>query len=649
MSSPENPGSLNSLPKSAPPPPPGWPFSWILIGAALILVMSSFGGCFDAAMSEVPYSLFWQELNKNNISEVEFVGSRVTGEWKDAPANPESKTGEKLAKKFATVLPNVEDKRVLELLDKEKVKYKAVNTEWNPLMLAFVYFLPVLLMGSLLWFMMKRSSDPLGGSGMFGSFGRSPARRFESSSSNKTYADVAGMDNAKRELQEVVEFLKNPNHFQRLGASIPKGVLLMGPPGTGKTLLARATAGEAGVTFYSINGSEFIQLFVGVGASRVRDLFRTAKENAPCVIFIDEIDAVGRMRGAGYGGGNDEREQTLNQILSEMDGFLQTDAVIVLAATNRPDVLDPALLRPGRFDRHVTVDRPTKDGRRDILKVHIKKVPVADNVKLDEIAASTIGFSGADLRNLVNEAAINATRLNKNFVDEDDFEYARDKVIMGPKREEILNEREREMTAYHEAGHALLAWRLSEVDIVRKVTIIPRGRALGVTQLMPVEENYSIGEKRLHSQLAFTMGGRAAEKLVFDEFTAGAENDLQQATSLARRMVGHWGMSDVIGPVAFRQQEENPFLGKELHDSREFSEETARIIDQEVQKFLMRAQEKAMEVLIANRPQLDQLAHELLKKESLGQEEMTVILGPPVAKPYVKPLPDALKLPEELN
>lgn len=649
MSSPENPGSLNSLPKSAPPPPPGWPFSWILIGAALILVMSSFGGCFDAAMSEVPYSLFWQELNKNNISEVEFVGSRVTGVWKDAPANPESKTGEKLAKKFATVLPNVEDKRVLELLDKEKVKYKAINTEWNPLMLAFVYFLPVLLMGSLLWFMMKRSSDPLGGSGMFGSFGRSPARRFESSSSNKTYADVAGMDNAKRELQEVVEFLKNPNHFQRLGASIPKGVLLMGPPGTGKTLLARATAGEAGVTFYSINGSEFIQLFVGVGASRVRDLFRTAKENAPCVIFIDEIDAVGRMRGAGYGGGNDEREQTLNQILSEMDGFLQTDAVIVLAATNRPDVLDPALLRPGRFDRHVTVDRPTKDGRRDILKVHIKKVPVADNVKLDEIAASTIGFSGADLRNLVNEAAINATRLNKNFVDEDDFEYARDKVIMGPKREEILNEREREMTAYHEAGHALLAWRLSEVDIVRKVTIIPRGRALGVTQLMPVEENYSIGEKRLHSQLAFTMGGRAAEKLVFDEFTAGAENDLQQATSLARRMVGHWGMSDVIGPVAFRQQEENPFLGKELHDSREFSEETARIIDQEVQKFLMRAQEKAMEVLIANRPQLDQLAHELLKKESLGQEEMTVILGPPVAKPYVKPLPDALKLPEELN
>ena len=641
MSSPESPPPLNTTPKVAPPPAGAWP-SWFLIAAAAILMMFSLRGCFDTTASTVPYSFFWQELLKSNVSEAAFAGNQLTGEWKVEPVNPDAKNGSKLGKKFATTLPKVEDKRLLEAFDRQQVKYKAENTEWNPLLLAFVYFLIIgAIMAALMWFMMKRSSDPLGGSGMFGSFGRSPARRFESSSSNKSYQDVAGMDNAKRELQEVVEFLKNPTYFQRLGASIPKGVLLMGPPGTGKTLLARATAGEAGVTFYSINGSEFIQLFVGVGASRVRDLFRTAKENAPCVIFIDEIDAVGRMRGAGYGGGNDEREQTLNQILSEMDGFAQTDAVIVLAATNRPDVLDPALLRPGRFDRHVTVDRPTREGRKAILKVHIKQVPVADNVKLDEIAASTIGFSGADLHNLVNEAAINATRLGKNFVDEDDFEYARDKVIMGPKREEILNEHEREMTAYHEAGHALLAWRLSEVDIVRKVTIIPRGRALGVTQLMPVEENYSIGEKRLHARLAFTMGGRAAEKLVFDEFTAGAENDLQQATSLARRMVGHWGMSEVIGPVAFRQQEENPFLGKELHDSREFSEETARIIDQEVQKFLMRAQEKATEVLIQNRTQLDQLAHELLKKESLGQEEMTVILGPPVAKPYVKPLPEA--------
>ncbi len=641
MSSPENPGPVKSPAKLPVPPsaPAGWPpWFWVILVAMLMTL--SLRGCFDAPISEVPYSLFFQQLQQNNVDKAEFAGRILTGEWKSEPVNPNSKTGAKLPKKFSTVLPDVEDKRVLELLDVKKVSYKAQDIEWNPLVLAFMYIIvPGLLMAGFVWFMLKRSSDPLGGSGMFGSFGRSPARRFEPSSNSKSYSDVAGMDNAKRELQEVVEFLKDPVYFQRLGASIPKGVLLMGPPGTGKTLLARATAGEAGVTFYSINGSEFIQMFVGVGASRVRDLFRTAKENAPCLIFIDEIDAVGRMRGAGYGGGNDEREQTLNQILSEMDGFLQTDAVIVLAATNRPDVLDPALLRPGRFDRHVTVDRPTRDGRRDILKVHIKKVPVADNVNLDRIAGVTIGFSGADLRNLVNEAAINATRLGKNFVDDDDFEYARDKVIMGPKREEILNEHEREMTAYHESGHALLAWRLSEVDIVHKVTIIPRGRALGVTQLMPVEENFSIGEKRLHARLAFTMGGRAAEKLVFDEYTAGAENDLQQATSLARRMVGHWGMSEVIGPVAFRQQEENPFLGKELHDSREFSEEMARIIDQEVQKFLMAAQKRAAEVLIQNRPQLDQLAHELLKKESLGQEEMTAILGPPVAKPYVKPPP----------
>lgn len=639
MSSPENPGPVNSPVKPAPPPPSAWP-SWLWVVIAALLMTLALRGCFDPAATEVPYSLFWQQLQANNIEKAQFAGKVLSGEWKDPPVNPASKNGSKLSKKFTTVLPNVEDKRVLERLDANKVLYKAEDTDWNPLALAFVYFfLPGLLMAGFVWFMLRRTSDPLGGSGMFGSFGRSPARRFEPSSNNKSYADVAGMDNAKRELQEVVEFLKDPAYFQRLGASVPKGVLLMGPPGTGKTLLARATAGEAGVTFYSINGSEFIQMFVGVGASRVRDLFRTAKENAPCLIFIDEIDAVGRMRGAGYGGGNDEREQTLNQILSEMDGFLQTDAVIVLAATNRPDVLDPALLRPGRFDRHVTVDRPTREGRRDILKVHVKKVPIADNVSLDDIAAVTIGFSGADLRNLVNEAAINATRLGKNFVDADDFEYARDKVIMGPKREEILNEHERAMTAYHESGHALLAWRLSEVDIVHKVTIIPRGRALGVTQLMPVEENFSIGEKRLHARLAFTMGGRAAEKLVFDEYTAGAENDLQQATSLARRMVGHWGMSEVIGPVAFRQQEENPFMGKELHDSREFSEETARIIDQEVQKFLMQAQQRASEVLVQNRAQLDQLAHELLKKESLGQEEMTAILGPPVAKPILKSVP----------
>jgi cell division protease FtsH len=639
MSSTENPEFQPESPKPAayvpPPPMPAWFKFGVPI--ALLVWLGWFVLLSPPNSEEVSYSFFWQQVKADNVSKLVFNGGTLGGEWTVPPVDPESKAEKKLPTLFSTIIPKVEDKRLLEELDLHKIKYKVVNTEPSAWFVFFVYVaITVMIGGTILFMFLRRSSDPMGGSGMFGSIARSPARRFEPSSNSKNYKDVAGMENAKRELSEVVDFLKDPAYFQRLGASIPKGVLLMGPPGTGKTLLARATAGEAGVAFYSINGSEFIQMFVGVGASRVRDLFRTAKDNAPCLIFIDEIDAVGRMRGAGYGGGNDEREQTLNQILSEMDGFLQTDAIIVLAATNRPDVLDPALLRPGRFDRHVTVDRPTRDGRRDILKVHSRKVPLADNVDLGSIAASTIGFSGADLKNLVNEAAIHATCKGKNWVESEDFEAARDKVLMGPKREEVLSPHEREMTAYHEAGHALLAWRLSEVDIVHKVTIIPRGQALGVTQLMPNEENHSVGEKRLHARLAFTMGGRAAEKMVFDEFTAGAESDLKQATSLARRMVGHWGMSEVIGPVSFRQQEENPFLGKELHDSREFSEETAKVIDQEVQKFLVKAHDRALEVLKQNRAQLDQLARALVEKESLGQEEMTVILGPPVAKPLSK-------------
>lgn len=403
----------------------------------------------------------------------------------------------------------------------------------------------------------------------------------------------------------------------------------MGPPGTGKTLLARATAGEAGVPFYSINGSEFIQMFVGVGASRVRDLFRTAKENAPCIIFIDEIDAVGRVRGAGVGGGHDEREQTLNQILSEMDGFLPTETVIVIAATNRPDVLDPALLRPGRFDRHVVIDRPGRKGRVGILKVHSRKVPLGEDVDLDDIAAGTIGFSGADLKNLVNEAALFATREEKKRVESEDFEKARDKVLMGTAREDILNEDERRMTAYHEAGHALLAWLFPEVDGLHKVTIVPRGRALGVTQLIPDEERYNVGEKRLHSQMAMIMGGRAAEKIVFNEYSAGAEDDLKKATDIARKMVAHWGMSEVIGPVALRQREEDPFLGKEIHEQKQFSEETAHIIDQEVQNFLNQASDCATSTLTSHREQLNLLAETLFEKESLGKEELIELLGPP--------------------
>ena len=383
---------------------------------------------------------------------------------------------------------------------------------------------------------------------------------------------MAGLEGVKHDLEEVVEFLKNPEKFQRLGGRVPKGILLMGPPGTGKTLLARAVAGEAGVPFFSISGSEFIQMFVGVGASRVRDMFKTAKEASPCILFIDEIDAVGRVRGAGLGGGHDEREQTLNQILSEMDGFSQTESVIVLAATNRPDVLDPALLRPGRFDRHITVDRPNHKGRLAIFKVHVREVPLADDVDLDRLASGTVGLTGADIRNLVNEAALWATRKGKDKVDMNDFEHARDRVLMGPKREEVLSGKEKRMTAIHESGHALLAWIVPGADRVHKVTIIPRGRSLGVTQLVPEEDRLNISESELHGRLCFMLGGRAAEKLIFDEYSAGAENDLMQATRLARRMVTAWGMSERLGPVAYRTSEEHPFLGKEIHEQREFSE-----------------------------------------------------------------------------
>ena len=464
-----------------------------------------------------------------------------------------------------------------------------------------------------------------------GSFVRSPARRFEKSDKAATFDDVAGLKNAKQDLQEVVEFLKNPKKFTKLGAKIPKGVLLVGPPGTGKTLLARATAGEAGVPFFAINGSEFIQMFVGVGATRVRDLFKTAREASPCIIFIDEIDAVGRVRGAGVGGGHDEREQTLNQILSEMDGFQQGETVIVLAATNRQDVLDPALLRPGRFDRHVTVDKPAREGRLGILRVHSRKVLLADDVDLECLARTTIGYSGADLEKLVNEAALKAAREDKRTVEMVDFLYAQDLILMGAPRDEPVELKERDLTAWHEAGHAILAWCQKGMDPVHKISIVPRGRSLGVTQLMPEKELYNVGEHLLKARLVMMMGGRAAEKLVFDEFSAGAEDDIDRSTRLARRMVASWGMSEAIGPVSFRQSEEHPFLGKEMHTYREFSEETARLIDVEVQKIMHEAHASAVQLLQQYRDKLDTLAAALLEAENLERDEVAKILG---ARPF---------------
>ena len=620
------------------PPSGRLPTMWLLLlGALLLFGIWQMGQHPKNHGTSVPYSFVVAQIAEGtdgNLKDLVIVEPYITGTWKSVPANPsQAEDAPELGEQFNAVMPPPEERDITERLNAKSIEFQVKDQSVGLFTTLLIYSAPFIILLLVFFYFMRRSSDPFS-SGMFGSFIRSPAKRFRPSDQRNTFDDVAGMEHAKRELQEVVEFLKDPAKFQRLGAQIPKGVLLMGPPGTGKTLMARATAGEAGVPFFSISGSEFIQMFVGVGASRVRDMFRTAKEAAPSILFVDEIDAVGRVRGAGLGGGHDEREQTLNQILNEMDGFQQNEAVIVIAATNRPDVLDPALLRPGRFDRHVSVERPTKEGRVGILKVHSRKVPLGDDVNLEEVAAGSIGFSGADLRNLVNEAALSATRDAKDVVDREAFEIARDRILMGAKREEILSDHEREMTAYHEAGHALLAWLLPEVDPVHKVTIIPRGRALGVTQLLPQEERYSIGENRLHSDLVVMMGGRAAEKLVFDEFSANAEDDLKRASQLARRMVGYWGMSDAIGPAAFRDGEEHPFLGKEMHEARHYSEETAHVIDQEMQRFLNVAHDRATELLTQNRDKLDRISKGLLENEMLGTEELTELIGPPVKRSY---------------
>ncbi|MEZ6070390.1 MAG: ATP-dependent zinc metalloprotease FtsH [Pirellulales bacterium] len=469
---------------------------------------------------------------------------------------------------------------------------------------------------------MRRARDQFMGGGILNAFNKSPAKRYDESGRRVTFDDVAGLENVKTDLEEIVQFLKNPERFQRLGGRVPKGVLLMGPPGTGKTLLAKAVAGEAGVPFYSINGSEFIQMFVGVGASRVRDMFRTAKENSPCILFVDEIDAVGRVRGAGLGGGHDEREQTLNQILSEMDGFSPTESVIVLAATNRPDVLDPALLRPGRFDRHITVDRPSVKGREAIFRVHVREVPLADDVDLERLARGTVGLTGADIRNLVNEAALWATREGKDKVDMSDFEYARDKVLMGPKREELLTGIEKTMTAYHEIGHALLAWLLPAADQVHKVTIIPRGRALGVTQLLPEEDRMNISERQLHDRLTFMLGGRAAEKLVFDEYSAGAEDDLKRATGLARRMVTHWGMSGGSDRSLTAPAKNTRSWAARSTNKRDFSEQTGAHDRRRGSRILHAAYDRALEILTEHRHQLDLLSKKLEEQEMLDDADI---------------------------
>jgi cell division protease FtsH len=634
---PTPPSPVKSRPK---PPLPSTSTWWLLLVLVLVLVFLYISGN-RSQRSEITYGMFREQLQQEkNIQSVDVQGSKVLGEFKVPPINPQAPQNKgaspaKLEKKFETILPPMalsDPGLDHELRDLLKDNYRATEPTDNTFTVMAVYLLVTVGLFVGLWILFRRARDSFFTGGLTGGFAKSGARRYEAGDKSITFNDVAGLEGVKHEMQEVVDFLRNPAKFQRLGARVPKGVLLMGPPGTGKTLLGRAVAGEAGVPFFSINGSEFIQMFVGVGAGRVRDLFNTAKESAPAILFIDEIDAVGRHRGAGLGGGHDEREQTLNQILSEMDGFAQTESVIVMAATNRPDVLDPALLRPGRFDRHITVDRPSLKGRQAIFEVHSKDVPLDADVDLERLAAGTVGLTGADIRNLVNEAALWASRSDKNCVSMADFEYALDKVLMGVKREEVLSEKEKLMTAYHESGHALLAWLVPGMDRLHKVSIIPRGRSLGVTQLLPEEDRMNIAESELHTRLLFLLGGRSAEKLVFQEFTAGAEDDLNKATQLARRMVTHWGMSERLGPVAFRDGEDHPFLGKEMAEPRRFSEHTAQVIDEEVMRILHDAADRAASMIAENRGKLDALATTLARVETLDEAEVEKLLGPSVYK-----------------
>ena len=509
------------------------------------------------------------------------------------------------------------------------------STEWLNIIIGF---LPWILIIAIWIVIMRRMQGQGGGTRGIFSFGKSKAKLITPSNKRVTFKDVAGADEAKLELQEIIEFLKEPSKFQKLGGKIPRGVLLLGPPGTGKTLLARAVAGEAGVPFFSISGADFVEMFVGVGASRVRDLFDQGKRSAPCIIFIDEIDAVGRHRGAGLGGGHDEREQTLNQLLVEMDGFEQNSGVIIIAATNRPDVLDPALLRPGRFDRQVVVDRPDVKGREGILKVHTRNIPLSNDVDLEVLAKGTPGLAGAELANLVNEAALLAARKNKKKVEMSDFEEAKDKVMMGMERKSlIISEEEKKTTAYHEIGHVLVAKKLPEADPVHKVTIIPRGRALGVTSYLPIDEKHTYSKEYLEAMITYALGGRAAEKLIFNHFTTGAGNDIEKASNIARKMVCEWGMSEKLGPLAYGAKEEEIFLGREIQRHKDYSEKTAQEIDEEVRSIIRNAEQRAENILKENIDLLHKLSKELLEREILDGEEIDAIIKgqelPPVKKP----------------
>lgn len=583
---------------------------WVVVGLFMILLFNLFSVPTHAPEEDVIFSDFMAKIEKGEVEKAIIKGNHISSVLKD-------KT------RIRTFSPDYPD--LVKVLREKDVQIEVKPPEESPWYITFLVTWGPFILFLGLWFFLMRQMQVGGNKAL--SFGKSRARMLTEDRKKVTFSDVAGIEEAKEEVLEIIEFLRDPRKFQKLGGRIPKGVLIVGPPGTGKTLLAKAIAGEAGVPFFSISGSDFVEMFVGVGASRVRDLFEQGKKHAPCIIFIDEIDAVGRLRGAGLGGGHDEREQTLNQLLVEMDGFDTTEGVILIAATNRPDVLDPALLRPGRFDRQVVVNRPDLRGRSEILKVHTKKVPVAANVELEKIARGTPGFSGADLENLVNEAALWAARQNKKEVEVVDFEMAKDKVLMGAERKSLmLTDEEKRTTAYHEAGHALMAKLLPGTDPVHKVTIIPRGRALGVTMQLPTDDRHNYSKDFLYNNLAILMGGRVAEELVLHHVTTGAGNDLERATDLARKMVCEWGMSEKLGPLTFGRKEEEIFLGREIATKRDFSDQIALDIDLEIRRLVTENYERAKRILTENMVSLKALAEALLEKEVLDAPEIDAIL-----------------------
>jgi len=591
---------------------------WVVLFIVAILLWSLFKGPSQSS-EDMKYTDFLESVEDGRVAEVTLTGSdsgyEIEGKLRDKDSRGQQKS-------FTTYAPP--DDSLIATLRAEGVVLTAQKPKDSPYLFTLLSWAPMLLLIGIWVFFMRQMQS--GGNKEL-SFGKSKAKLSSSQGRKVTFKDVAGVDEAKEELQEIIEFLKEPQKFQKLGGKIPKGVLLMGPPGTGKTLLARAISGEANVPFFSISGSDFVEMFVGVGASRVRDLFEQGKKNAPCIIFIDEIDAVGRHRGAGLGGGHDEREQTLNQLLVEMDGFESNEGVILIAATNRPDVLDPALLRPGRFDRRVVVARPDVRGREGILKVHTRKIPMAEDVDLSILARGTPGFCGADLASLVNEAALNAARYSKKVVEMTDFELSKDKVLMGKERKSlILSDEEKRNTAIHEAGHTLVAVLHPKGDPIHKVTIIPRGMALGTTQQLPVDERHTYTRDFLDGQLVVMMGGRVAEEIFLDQLTTGAGNDIERATELARKMVCEWGMSDSLGPLSFGKKEEQIFLAREISQHKDYSEDTAVEIDKEVRRLVTEAHAKATQLVSENRAALERIAENLLEREVLDGHQVDILM-----------------------